>query len=87
MNDLAIYSIYPNVVSIDAGTYAMDVNGNPVSIDESLVAAESMRMEEERQAQEEQQEAIMTALRNKLKALGLTAEEMQVIGVPVEDCN
>ena len=39
MNHKAIYKLYPNVVSIDEGKGAFDVNGNKVEIDLVLVDA------------------------------------------------
>jgi len=52
LNHNAIYSSYPNVVSIDDSRGAFDANGNLVSLDQSLVdaaaaeinAAEPMRL-------------------------------------------
>ena len=39
MNHKAIYTLYPNVVSIDDGTGAFDKDGNKLEIDLSLVDA------------------------------------------------
>ena len=39
MNHKAIYTLYPNVVSIDDNTGAFDKDGNKVEIDLSLVDA------------------------------------------------
>lgn len=39
MNHLAIYALYPNVVTIDDGTGAFDAEGNQVEIDMALVNA------------------------------------------------
>lgn len=39
MNHKAIYTIYPQVVTIDDGAGAFDANGNQVSIDLALVNA------------------------------------------------
>ena len=39
MNHLAIYSLYPNVVSIDDSKGAFDEQGNKVEIDNALVNA------------------------------------------------
>jgi len=44
MRHRAIYSLYPNVVSIDDGAGAFDVDANPVAIDEDAVAAEIERL-------------------------------------------
>lgn len=39
MNHLAIYALYPQVVTIDDSTGAFDAQGNSVAIDEALVNA------------------------------------------------
>jgi hypothetical protein len=39
MNHLAIYALYPQVVSVDDTAGAFDAQGNPVEIDEAAVAA------------------------------------------------
>lgn len=39
MNHLAIYALYPTVVSVDDAAGAFDAQGNKVSIDEAAVAA------------------------------------------------
>lgn len=39
MNHLAIYALYPQVVTIDDGTGAFDAQGNKVTIDEAAVSA------------------------------------------------
>lgn len=44
MRHEAIYSLYPNVVSIDDGAGAFDAESNPVQIDEEAVAAEIERL-------------------------------------------
>ena len=44
MRHRAIYSLYPNVVSIDDGAGAFDADGNSVAIDEDAVAAEIERL-------------------------------------------
>ena len=51
MNHQAIYNTHPTVVSIDDGKGAMDANGNPVAIDQSLIDAEVARLQAERDAQ------------------------------------
>jgi hypothetical protein len=40
----AIYNLYPNVVAIDDGAGAFDVQGNQVTVDEDAVAAEIERL-------------------------------------------
>jgi len=47
MNHQAIYNTHPTVVSIDDGKGAMDANGNPVAIDQSLVDTETARLQAE----------------------------------------
>ena len=39
MNHKAIYTLYPQVVTVDDGTGAFDKNGNQVEIDPALVNA------------------------------------------------
>ena len=45
MRHEAIYSLYPNVVTIDDTAGAFDADGNSVAIDESAVAAEIQRLQ------------------------------------------
>ena len=47
MNHEAIYNTHPNVVSIDDGKGAMDANGNPIILDQSLVDTEAARLKAE----------------------------------------
>ena len=46
----AIRSIYPNVVNIGDDIGAFDAQGNPVTIDESLVTAEIARLQADYEA-------------------------------------
>ena len=39
MNHFAIRRAYPNVVTIDDGTYPFDADGNQITLDQSLVDA------------------------------------------------
>ena len=52
MNHQAIYNTYPNVVSIDDTAGAMDSQGNPVAIDQTLYDAEVARLDAEQAATE-----------------------------------
>jgi len=52
MNHQAIYNTHPDVVSIDDTAGAMDANGNPVVLDQSLVDAEVARLQAEHDSQE-----------------------------------
>ena len=45
MNHAAVYATHPNVVSVDDTAGAFDAQGNKVTIDESAVAAEAVRLE------------------------------------------
>jgi hypothetical protein len=47
MNHRAIYNTHPNVVSIDDGKGAFDVQGNPVAIDQAAYEAEVARLQAE----------------------------------------
>ena len=51
MNHQAIYNLYPNVVSIDDTAGAMDADGNPVAITQSLVDDEAARLKAEYDSQ------------------------------------
>lgn len=56
MNHQAIYNTHPTVVSIDDTAGAFDAQGNQVTIDESLVAAEITRLEAEYAAKQYQRD-------------------------------
>jgi hypothetical protein len=56
MNHQAIYNTHPTVVSIDDGKGAMDANGNPVAIDQSLIDAEVARLQAEQAATQYQRD-------------------------------
>ncbi len=45
MNHIAIYNTHPNVCSIDGDIGALDANGNVVTLDESLIQAEVIRLQ------------------------------------------
>jgi hypothetical protein len=47
MNHQAIYNTHPNVVSVDDGKGAFDVQGNPVAIDQAAYEAEVARLQTE----------------------------------------
>ncbi len=52
MRHEAIRNLYPNVVSIDDTAGAFDANGNQVTVDEALVAAEIERLMPIKQAEQ-----------------------------------
>ena len=79
MNHQAIYNTHPTVVSIDDGKGAMDANGNPVVIDQSLVDAEASRLQTEQANAVAQKAADKQSAHDKLSALGLTDAEIEAI--------
>ena len=56
MNHQAIYNLYPNVVSIDDTAGAMDADGNPVAITQSIVDDEVARLQAEQDATQYQRD-------------------------------
>ena len=52
MNHEAIYNTHPNVVTIDDTEGAFDTNGNSVTLDQTLVDAEVIRLQAEYDSQE-----------------------------------
>ena len=52
MNHQAIYNTHPSVVRVDDSTGAFDVNDNPVVLDQSLIDAETARLQSENDSQE-----------------------------------
>jgi hypothetical protein len=46
-NHDAIYRAYPNAVAIDDGTGAFDANGNPITLDQTLVDAAAAEIQSE----------------------------------------
>ena len=79
MNHQAIYNTHPTVVSIDDGKGAMDANGNPVAIDQSLVDAETSRLQTEQANAVAQKAADKQSAHDKLSALGLTDAEITAL--------
>ena len=74
MNHQAIYSLYPNVISVDDTEGAKDANRNSIAINMVAVEQEAERLEAEAIAQQEAKEAIKTSVINKI-ATNLTSEE------------
>ena len=52
MRDIAIRNAHPSVVTINAETEAWDINGDIVTLDESLIDAEILRLQSEYDSQE-----------------------------------
>jgi hypothetical protein len=85
----AIYSLYPNVVSINGYNDAMDANGNSVVINMADVEQEAQVLEAQARAKEESREAIRaSAMRKLVENAGLTIEEVRTflkIDEPTEE--
>ena len=79
MNHEAIYNTHPTVVSIDDGKGAMDANGNPVAINQSLVDVEAARLQTEQVNAVAQKAADKQSAHDKLSALGLTDAEITAL--------
>ena len=79
MNHQAIYKTHPTVVSIDDGKGAMDADGNPVTLDQSLVDTETARLQIEQANAVAQRAADKQSAHDKLSALGLTDAEIEAI--------
>jgi len=52
MRDTAIRNTHPSVVTINAETDATDADGNVVELDETLIQAETLRLQTEYDSQE-----------------------------------
>jgi len=77
MNHEAIYNTHPNVVKIGDGCF--DADGNSVAIDQSLVDAESARLQEAQEAEATQKAADKESANQKLRDLGLTDAEIEAL--------
>jgi hypothetical protein len=79
MNHLAIYALYPTVVSVDDEAGAFDAQGNKIEIDESAVNVKALELQtEEVNAKQLAIDAKASALA-KLAALGLTQDEVKAL--------
>ena len=56
MRDLAIYNTHSTVANIDGGTDAFDINGDAVTLDETLITAEVLRLQAEYDAKQYQRD-------------------------------
>jgi hypothetical protein len=56
MNHQAIYNTHPSVVRVDDSTGAFDVNDNPVVLDQSLIDAETARLQAEQDSTQYQRD-------------------------------
>jgi hypothetical protein len=78
MNHQAIYNTHPTATNIRDDN-VFDIDGNPVAIDQSLVDAESSRLETEQATAVAQKAADKQSAHDKLSALGLTDAEIEAI--------
>ena len=81
MNHSAILKAYPNVVTIDDEAGAFDVNGDLVKIDPKKVALAEAELKEAFDKAEAENKAKRDLVEAKLAALGLTAEDLKIIGL------
>ena len=84
MRDQAIFNTHPTAVRIVASKDAYDKDKNPITLNESAIATELARLELVEQEKLDNKEFLISSIRSKLGALGLTAGEMGVIGIPEE---
>jgi hypothetical protein len=78
MNHKAIYNTHPTARNI-RGDNVFDIDGNPVAIDQSLVDAESSRLQTEQANAVAQKAADKQSAHDKLSALGLTDAEITAL--------
>jgi len=67
-NHPAIYKAYPNVITIDDGTGAFDIDGNPVQLDQAKVDAAAVIVAQE--------QALASAQRNRTSAYTAEADPL-----------
>ena len=79
MRHTAIFNLYTNVVTVDDGTGAFDQDGNQIEIDETRVAEKVIELQEQATVKNQAREAVRQSALNKLSALGLTEEEINVL--------
>jgi hypothetical protein len=78
MNHQAIYNTHPTARNI-RGDNVFDIDGNPVVLDQSLVDAESSRLQTEQANAVAQKAADKQSAHDKLSALGLTDSEITAL--------
>lgn len=76
----AIRDLHPNVVTIRDVT-AYDANENIVNYDAKAVEARAIEIEQEKQNEAKAREAAKKSALAKLMAIGLTADEIDALGV------
>ena len=79
MRDQAILNTHPSVTRIVGSADAYDINGNPVVLDESLIATETARLQTEQANAVAQKAADKQSAHDKLSALGLTDVEITAL--------
>ena len=78
MKHQAIYNTHPTATNIRDDN-VFDIDGNPVAIDQSLVDAESSRLETEQATAVAQKAADKQSAVEKLTALGLSESEVNAL--------
>lgn len=87
MRHQAIYNTHPKAKSVHDNGGAFDIDGNPVEIDESLVAKETVKLQAEYKSKEYQQLRKYPPIGDQLDALwkgGAAAEEMRATVMAVK---
>jgi hypothetical protein len=79
MNHNAIFALYPQVVTIDDGTGAIDKDGNKVDIDQSAVDVKALELEEAQLKAWQDKDMIKQSALAKLAKLGLTQDEVKAL--------
>ena len=86
MKHQAIYNLYPNVVTITGDT-SFNAEGNPVTIDESLVQAEVTRLQAEYEAKEYQRKRALEYPDFKDYLDGIVKGDQAQIQAYIDACN
>ena len=81
MNHNAIRALYPQVVTISDIAGAFDKDGNKIVVDENAVNAKAIELEAAEAAAQQAAETHKQNAISKLSALGLSADEIAVLGV------
>jgi tRNA A37 N6-isopentenylltransferase MiaA len=86
MKHQAIYNLYPNVVTITGDT-SFNAEGNPVTIDESLVQAEVTRLQAEYEAKEYQRKRALEYPDFKDYLDGIVKGDQAQVQAYIDACN
>jgi len=81
MNHKAIYRAHPEVVKIDESLGAFDKDGNLVNLNEDLINAKVIEVDEELHQSQLAAKAKKEAALAKLEALGLDITDLEALGL------